>query len=79
MRNETRRELLTGAQYFLIGIIAQVAVVRWGCERALEGPAQLLLWITVFLGISLLRLFILSIANWTQRDRWRTISRRHWN
>ncbi len=76
MHSSTRRELLTGLQYLLIGIIAQCSVVQWFGGK--DFSVQLLVWTAVFTGLGLVRLIILFLSDQFRRDQWQTISRRKW-
>jgi len=78
MHSGTKRELLTGAHYLFIGIIAEVAVINWSDKIHVEGVMRLLFWALIFAVLSILRFFILIIAHWARKDEWQTISRRFW-
>jgi hypothetical protein len=77
MHSDTRRELTTGLQYLMMGLIAECTVIRWFAHRAI--PLRLLVWFGVFLLLGLFRFLVLFLTSWFQRDRWQRISRRNWN
>ena len=77
MQNRTFRELLTAFQYFLIGLIALGVVQHWFSQR--QQWVQMLVWMLIAGGLSLLRLFILALSEWMQGNRWQTIRRRNWD
>lgn len=71
-----KRELLTGIQYLLIGVIAECIVIRWFGQRP---PTQrILLWLAFAGVLSIVRFFILSLSEWTRKDDWQSVSRRNW-
>jgi NhaP-type Na+/H+ or K+/H+ antiporter len=77
MNSNTRRELLTGLQYLLIGIIAEGAALRWFSQ---DGAAwQLLVWISIALGLSIVRFLVLFFSDWWRTDQGMSISRRRWD
>jgi len=78
MRIRIRREIVTAAHYLLIGVIAGVAVIRWRSWLALEGPSQLLLWLAVFVALTVIRLLIVLVISLARNDQWEKISRRNW-
>jgi hypothetical protein len=76
MHTSNKRELLSGIQYLLIGMIAEGAVLRWFDQRS---PMQrMLTWVAIAAGLSLARFLILAMAGWTRKDDWQTVSRRNW-
>ena len=77
MQGNTRRELLSGFQYLLIGLIALGATLRWFGHRS--GAQQMLVWTIIALMLSLVRLIILSLSEWTRRNQWQSVSRRNWD
>ena len=71
-----KRELLTGIQYLLIGVIAECIVIRWFGQRP---PVQrVLLWLAIAAALSIVRFLILSLSEWTRKDDWQSVSRRNW-
>ena len=78
MHSGTKRELLTGAHYLFIGIIAEVAVINWADKWYTEGLMRLLFWGLIFAVLSVIRFIILFVAHWVRKDEWQTISRRFW-
>jgi hypothetical protein len=77
MQNRTLRELLTAFQYLLIGIIALGVIQRWFSQR--PQWVQMLVWMFIAGGLSLLRLFILALSEWVHGNKWQTIRRRNWD
>lgn len=77
MQGNTRRELLTGFQYLLIGIIAQGATLRWFGHRS--SAQQMLAWTIIAVAVGLARFFVLSFSEWTRRNQWQSVSRRNWD
>jgi len=76
MHTSNKRELLSGIQHLLIGFVAEGAVIRWFSQRA---PLQrLLIWVAIAGVLSILRFLILALSEWTRRDDWQSVSRRHW-
>ncbi len=76
MYTSNKRELLTGIQYLLIGVIAECIVIRWFGWRS---PVQrVLLWLTFAAALSIVRFLILSLSEWTRKDDWQSVSRRNW-
>ena len=76
MYTSNKRELLTGIQYLMIGIIAEGVVIRWFSQRP---PIQrLLLWLSIATILSVGRFLILSLSEWTRKDDWQSVSRRNW-
>lgn len=76
MYTSNKRELLTGIQYLMIGIIAEGSVIRWFGQRS---PLQrMLLWLAIAGALSVLRFFILALSEWTRKDDWQSVSRRNW-
>jgi len=76
MHTSNKRELLSGFQYLLIGIIAEGAVLRWFGHR--PPMQQMLIWVAIAGGLSIARFLILALSEWTRRDDWQTVSRRNW-
>ena len=77
MQGNSKRELLTGLQYLLIGVIAEVATIRWFNHRT--AYIQLLIWAGIAVGLGLVRFFVLSLSEWTRRNQWQSVSRRNWD
>lgn len=76
MYTSNKRELLTGIQYLMIGIIAEGVVIRWFSQRP---PIQrILLWLAIATILSIVRFLILSLSEWTRKDDWQSVSRRNW-
>ncbi|HMV46749.1 MAG TPA: hypothetical protein PLD20_01680 [Blastocatellia bacterium] len=76
MYTSNKRELLTGIQYLLIGVIAECIVIRWFGQRP---PVQrVLLWLSVAAALGIVRFLILSLSEWTRKDDWQSVSRRNW-
>lgn len=77
MQGNNRHELFTGFQYLLIGIIAEAATLRWfGHRSAIQ---QLLVWTLIACVLILVRIFIVSLSEWTRRNQWQSVSRRNWD
>ncbi|MBL8167078.1 MAG: hypothetical protein JNJ50_02925 [Acidobacteria bacterium] len=76
MHTSNKRELLSGIQYLLIGIIAEAVVLRWFGQR--PSLQQLLAWTIIAGALSFVRFFILSLSEWTRKDDWQKVSRRNW-
>jgi hypothetical protein len=71
-----KRELLTGIQYLMIGIIAEGSVIKWFGHRS---PIQrILVWLAIATVLSILRFLVLSLSEWTRKDDWQSVSRRNW-
>lgn len=77
MRNRAKFELWTGLQYLVIGLVAEVAVIRW-FRRDGDPFRQLAAWFVIASALSLIRFAILLLAGALRRDQWQTISRRNW-
>jgi hypothetical protein len=76
MYTSNKRELFTGIQYMMIGIIAEGSVIRWFSQRS---PLQrLLVWVLIAGVLSIARFLILSLSEWTRKDDWQSVSRRNW-
>jgi len=71
-----KRELLTGIQYLLIGLIALGAVIHWFDQK----PAiyRMLIWLAIAAAMSIIRYIVLSLSEWTRKDDWQKVSRRNW-
>ena len=74
IHQSVKRELLTGLEYLLIGVIAIGAVLRWFSEHS--PLVQMLSWTTIAIMLGLLRFIILYASEWFRRDQWRSVSRR---
>jgi hypothetical protein len=77
MYSSPKRELITAAQYLLIGFIALCVIFRWFDGR--PPIIQALLWSGITMALSIVRIIIVLFSEWLRRDQWQTISRRHWN
>lgn len=77
MRNRAKHEILTGIQYLIIGIIAEVAVARW-VGRDGDVVKQVIAWFLVAATLTILRLAVIILVGALRRDQWQTISRRNW-
>jgi hypothetical protein len=76
MYTSNKRELLTGIQYLMIGIIAEGVVIHWFSQRP---PIQrILLWLAIATVLSIVRFLILSLSEWARKDDWQSVSRRNW-
>ena len=76
MHTSNKRELLSGIQYLMIGIVAEGSVIRWFSQRP---PTQrMLIWVAIAGVLGILRFLILALSEWTRRDDWQSVSRRHW-
>lgn len=76
MYSNNIRELLTGLQYLLIGIIAESCVILWFSQRP---PAlQVAIWTGIAAVLSVLRFIILAFTDWTRKNDWQNVSRRNW-
>ena len=76
MYGSTKRELIIGFQYLLIGIIANGEVLTWFNDRPVR--QKMLVWIAVALAIGLARFAVLLLASTYKRTQWTNISRRNW-
>jgi len=77
MYNGTKRDLLSGFQYLLIGIIAEGIVLTWYHDKPIQ--QQMLVWIVAAFAMSFARLAILGITGMLRRNNSTTISKRHWS
>jgi len=76
MYSNNIRELLTGLQYLLIGIIAESCVILWFSQRP---PAlQVAIWTGIAAMLSVVRFIILAFTDWTRKNDWQNVSRRNW-
>jgi len=73
----TAREILTTFQHLVIGLVALVVVLQWYAPLALLW--QILVWIIVAGGLSLLRIILIVATEWFRDTRWQTIRRRNWD
>ncbi len=78
MRTRAKRELFVGLQYLLIGIVAEIAVLRWFRRDDLDLATQIAAWCLVAIVLGLLRIIIIVLASQVRRDQWQSISRRNW-
>ena len=74
--HSSKRELLTGLQYLLIGIIAESCVMLWFDQRP---PAQRMgIWVVIVSALGIVRFIILAFSEWTRKNDWQNVSRRNW-
>lgn len=66
-----------GLQYLLIGIVAEIAVLRWFRRDDIDLATQVAAWCLIAVGLGLVRFIIVVLAS-QRRDQWQTISRRNW-
>jgi hypothetical protein len=78
MRNRAKHEILTGIQYLLIGIIAEVAVTRWVGRDGGDAVKPVAAWFLIAATLTILRLAVIILVGALRRDQWQTISRRNW-
>lgn len=78
MRTRAKRELFVGLQYLVLGVISELAVIRWFRKEGSDQIIQIAAWCVVFFVLTLLRLAIIAIASQVRRDQYQTISRRNW-
>lgn len=78
MRTRAKRELFVGLQYLLLGVISELAVIRWFRKEGSDQIIQIAAWCVVFFVLTLLRLAIIVIVSQLRRDQYQTISRRNW-
>lgn len=76
MHSTTRRELFTGFQYLLIGVIAEGATLHWFHRQ--PPWQQMLIWIVIAAAISVSRFLLLMLVDLFRRDQWKNVSRRNW-
>jgi branched-subunit amino acid ABC-type transport system permease component len=76
MRTRAKQELFVGLQYLLIGIVAEIAVLRY--FRRDEIATQVATWCLIVIALGLVRLIIIVLASQLRRDHWQSISRRNW-
>ncbi|MDX2029579.1 MAG: hypothetical protein SF339_02850 [Blastocatellia bacterium] len=76
MYGSTKRELIIGFQYLLIGVIAHGVVLTWFNERPVK--QKMLVWIAVALAVGVARVALLLLASTYKRTQWTSISRRNW-
>ncbi|HBK90309.1 MAG TPA: hypothetical protein DDZ68_01425 [Parvularcula sp.] len=76
MLGSTKRELTTGLQYLLMGIIAHGVVLTWFNDRPVR--QKMLVWIAVALAVGVARFALLLLASSYKRSQWTSISRRNW-
>lgn len=76
MYSSNKRELLTGLQYLLIGIIAESCVMLWFDQRP---PVQrIAIWAAIVSVLGVIRFVILAFSEWTRKNDWQNVSRRNW-
>jgi hypothetical protein len=78
MRTRAKRELFVGLQYLLLGVISELAVIRWFRKEGSDQVIQIVAWCVVFFVLTLLRFTIIVITSQVRRDQYQTISRRNW-
>lgn len=78
MRNRAKHEILTGLQYLIIGMIAEIAVALWVRREGGDLLRQIIAWFLIALALGLLRLGVIVLIGALRRDQWQTISRRNW-
>lgn len=76
MQTSSKRELILGLQYLLIGFIAEGVVLNWFNSR--PTLQRMLIWLGVAIALGLLRLLVLGLGGLYRRSHWGTISKRHW-
>ena len=67
-----------GLQYLLIGIVAEIAVLRWFRRDEIDRATQVATWCLIVIALGLVRLIIIVLASQLRRDHWQSISRRNW-
>jgi hypothetical protein len=77
MRTRAKQELFVGLQYLLIGIVAEIAVLRWFRRDDIDLATQVAAWCLIAVALGLVRFIIVVLAS-QRRDQWQTISRRNW-
>jgi hypothetical protein len=77
MFSNTKREILCGVQYVLIGIIAECSVLIWFDTRPVQH--KLLAWLLVAISLSAARFVALGLSYAYRRNQWGTISKRNWD
>jgi hypothetical protein len=76
MQTSSKRELMLGLQYLLIGFIAEGVVLTWFNGRpALQ---KMLIWLAAAVVLGVLRLVVLGLGGLYRRSHWGTISKRYW-
>ena len=82
MRSMARREILTGLQYLLIGILAEIlaerTLTKWFPGERPDLLMKVIAWSLIACSLGLIRFVIIVLANMLRRDQWQTISRRNW-
>lgn len=76
MYTSNKRELLTGIQYLMIGIVAEGSVLRWFNQR--PPLQQMLAWLAIAGALGVIRFLVLALSEWTRKDDWQSVSRRNW-
>ena len=67
-----------GLQYLLIGILAEIAVLRWFRRNEFDLATHVATWCLIVVALGLVRLIIIVLASQLRRDHWQSISRRNW-
>lgn len=73
----TVREILTALQYLAFGLVAFFVTVRWFSQYSFYW--QVLIWLMLAGGASLLRILGLVAMEWFSATRWQSIRRRNWD
>lgn len=76
MYSNSKRELLAGLQYLLIGLIAECSVILWFDNRPLT--QRLAIWTAIATALGIVRFVVLSFSEWTRKNDWQNVSRRNW-
>jgi hypothetical protein len=75
--NHTTREILSTLQHLVIGLLALGVVLQWYSQYAPYW--QVLVWLIIAGGASLLRIIFLVATEWFRDTRWQSIRRRNWD
>jgi hypothetical protein len=73
----TTREILTALQYLAFGLVAFCVVLRWFSHYSFYW--QILAWLIMAGGASLIRIILLVATEWFSATRWQSIRRRNWD
>ena len=76
MHSYTKRELIVGLQYLLIGLIAECSVILWFSNRSLS--QRLAIWTAIAAALGIARFVVLAFSDWTRKNDWQNVSRRNW-
>ncbi len=76
MNSNSKRELIAGFQYLLIGLIAECSVILWFGNRTLA--QRLGIWAAIATALGIVRFIILAFSEWTRKNDWQNVSRRNW-